>query len=128
MNKAWVYDREMLRSWLGQPRQVYGLWFGKHCVWAAWLGLILALLSSPQGPGIRLCSFQAATGLPCPGCGLTRSLSCAVRGLFFESWNYHPLGMVILGLFLIIAAQSVCPRSFQESLARRMQQHARVAG
>jgi uncharacterized membrane protein len=51
-----------------------------------------------------------------------------MRGLVLESWTYHPMGLLILGLFAVIAAQSVCPRSFREWLARRMQQHAGVVG
>src|SRR5262245_4326239 len=79
---------------LAQPQRAYGLWFGGPSVCVAVLGLLLAILSPPAGPGISLCFFHEATGLPCPGCGLTRSLSCGLRGLFLESWRYHPMGLL----------------------------------
>ena len=62
--------------------------------------------------------------MPCPGCGLTRSLSCALRGLFSESLSYHPLGLIVLGLFVFTAGQSVFPRLRREQLAGFMQRHA----
>jgi len=113
-----------LVRWLHEPHRVYGLWLGKHCVLAAWLGLFLALISPPHGLGLPLCWFHSATGLPCPGCGLTRSLSCGIRGLFLESWQYHPLGLAILALFIFTAAQSVLPTVHRERLGRFIQSRA----
>jgi hypothetical protein len=37
--------------------------------------------------------------------------------MFLESFNYHPLGAVILVLFAFTAAQSLCPASFRARLA-----------
>src|SRR5579859_5366978 len=89
-----------LTAWLQRPATIHRRWLGKTTVMAAWLGLLLAVVSPPQGSGIAVCWWKGCTGLPCPGCGLTRSLSCGLRGMFQESWNYHPLGLVILGLFV----------------------------
>jgi hypothetical protein len=119
--------RRWLR-WVEQTGRPYALWFGPVSVGVAWIGLLVALLTPPQGPGIALCSFQAATGLPCPGCGLMRSLSCAARGLWFESWNYHPLGLSILALFVVTAAQSLAPKTLRNRLARRMDNRAALVG
>ena len=113
-----------LAPWLDPPRAVYDLWLGKHCVLAAWLGLLLAVVSPPQGSGVVVCWFKDATVLPCPGCGLTRSLSCAIRGMLVESWHYHPMGPFILALFTFTAVQSLLPRSFRDQLARQMQARA----
>lgn len=123
-----VQHARALQGWFSQPHRVYGLWFGKHSVAVAWLGLLLAIVFPPQGPGVAFCSFHAATGWPCPGCGMLRSLSCGVRGLFFESWHFHPMGLLILGLFVVIAGQSLCPKSFRDSVARRMQISAFLVG
>ena len=64
------------------------------------------------------------TGVPCPGCGVTRSLSCGLRGLWLESWNYHPMGLLILALFAFTAAQSLLPRAARERVTCWMQHHA----
>ncbi|MDR3710893.1 MAG: DUF2752 domain-containing protein [Capsulimonadaceae bacterium] len=54
----------------------------------------------------NLCVFHAVTGLPCPGCGMTRSLICLMHGRFHESFLYHPLGpffAAALGIWMAIA-------------------------
>jgi len=99
-------------------------YFGRLNVAVAWLGLGLAILSSPTGLGISLCWWRDATGIPCLGCGLTRSLSCACRGLFVESWNHHPLGIAILGLFLVTVAQSLLPQRWRGRLVPLLTRHA----
>lgn len=45
-----------------------------------------------------VCLFNAVTGIPCPGCGLTRSLRLALRGNFAESFAMHPLLLPTLAL------------------------------
>ncbi len=113
-----------LSQWLEEPRNASRVWLGKSSVLAAWAGLLLAVLTPPGGLGIPLCWLHGATGLPCLGCGLTRSLSCGLRGLFLQSWHYHPMGLTILALFFVIAAQSICPKSLREAVARTIQSRA----
>lgn len=43
-----------------------------------------------------VCIFERATGLPCPGCGLTRSMTAAVRGDITASLSFHRLGLVTM--------------------------------
>ena len=54
-------------------------------------------------PGI--CIFQNLTGLPCPGCGMTRSITSAIRGDIAGSLSHHRLGLLtmiyILSQFLL---------------------------
>ena len=53
----------------------------------------------------ELCIFKNFTGLPCPGCGMTHSITSAVRGDFSESFLFHRLGLLtviyILSQFLL---------------------------
>jgi hypothetical protein len=51
-----------------------------------------------------LCPFHRVTGIPCPGCGMLRSLVCAEHGLWHESVVYHPLGIAFL---ILLAADAV---------------------
>jgi len=113
-------------SRLRRPEEVCRRWLGKTSVCVAWLGLLLATFSPPHGTGFSACWFKVCTGFPCPGCGLTRSLSCGLRGMFLESWQYHPMGLLILGLFATVAVVSLLPRSWQERLMRHMESRAVV--
>lgn len=45
-------------------------------------------------PGI--CMFRSVTGIPCPGCGLLRSMVSAMHGDVAKSLEYHRLGLVTL--------------------------------
>ena len=49
----------------------------------------------------ELCSFHTVTGLDCPGCGLTRSFVCMVRGDIRSAGRYHPIGVVLFVLLLL---------------------------
>ena len=47
-----------------------------------------------QLPG--MCTFRSLTGIPCPGCGLFRSMVTAVHGNIAKSWEYHRLGFLTI--------------------------------
>lgn len=50
-----------------------------------------------------LCPSVVVTGLPCPGCGLTRAMLAIFRGDFKAAWHLHPFAYLILayaGVFL----------------------------
>ena len=115
-----------ISAWLSRPETVYSRWQGKVTVCAAWLGLLLAGINPPHGTGITVCVFKLCTGISCPGCGLTRSLSCGLRGMFAESWQYHPLGLFILALFIATAIRSLLPSKWQERIRSWMESHALV--
>ena len=53
-----------------------------------------AMSGEDAGQGPTLCPFRLATGLPCPFCGLTRSLFALGRGDVAESVHLSPLGLV----------------------------------
>ncbi|MFB0565961.1 MAG: DUF2752 domain-containing protein [Candidatus Aminicenantaceae bacterium] len=66
-----------------------------------------ALILSPadsENPYIRIggiplpdtCTFRNLTGLPCPGCGLTRSIVSAMHGDLAMSFTFHRLGLLTL--------------------------------
>lgn len=51
--------------------------------------------------GIRICPFFNIFRIPCPGCGLTRSLKLLFTGHVKESLQYNILGVILLVAFLI---------------------------
>jgi hypothetical protein len=71
------------------------------------VGLLLAgvVLLVAQSLGLRLyvCPFQAATGLPCAGCGLTRGTAALLRGDFTAATQFHPFSVLVpVGLVLLL--------------------------
>lgn len=61
---------------------------------AAWLACAAQAVwrFSPEG----LCPFRLLTGRPCPGCGMGRAVTAAMRGDLAASWSSHPLGIPFL--------------------------------
>jgi hypothetical protein len=98
---------------LQQPENVFRKWQGAYTVAAAWLGLFLAAITPPHGTGMTVCWIKQGTGIDCLGCGLTRSMSCGLRGMFAQSLSYHPFGLFILALFLFTAIVSLIPAARQ---------------
>ena len=79
------------------------------------------------GAGIDVCWFKVWThGHPCPGCGLTRSVSSSLRLEFAEAIAYHPFGPIILALSLVLASANFWPRSWHGGVEAFLYRHAGV--
>jgi hypothetical protein len=50
---------------------------------------------SPVHPPLA-CPFRAATGLPCPFCGMTRAVDAALHGHLAASLRFQPAGILLL--------------------------------
>lgn len=93
-------------------------------VGAASLALLLAaLMPVPVNGGKSLlglpslCLFHNMTGLPCPGCGITRSVVCCGHLRFADSMAYHPLGPVVFAWLLVTALRRLpLPLPWRERL------------
>ncbi|MDR0850900.1 MAG: DUF2752 domain-containing protein [Clostridiales Family XIII bacterium] len=49
------------------------------------------------------CPIKLVTGIPCPGCGMTRAFLAAARFDFAEAFLYHPLfPLMLLGIVVVI--------------------------
>ncbi len=81
-----------------------------------WAGLSVVLAASVllplPGAGGRIahlpaiCPFYTLTGLPCPGCGLTRAFVCLGHGHWHEAWHWHPLGWLLYGVLILLWLRS----------------------
>jgi hypothetical protein len=71
------------------------------------LGLLAATLAAsviwhPQDDGgFVVCPFRKATGLPCPGCGLTRSFCAVAKGHLERAFEFHALGPALFVVLLV---------------------------
>ncbi len=72
------------------------------------LSLALPLPTNGTIAGLpSVCPFFNATGLPCPGCGLTRSFVCLGHGHLRESFAWHPLGPLLFSGALLYLVGTV---------------------
>jgi len=75
-------------------------------------GLILALVfvnmtgivSADRIVGVIpvFCPFEALTGIPCPGCGMTRAILSLIAGNLEDAASYNPFCFFLL--FMVIAS------------------------
>jgi hypothetical protein len=67
------------------------------------------------------CTFAEMTGLPCPGCGLTRATSALLHGDWRTSWQFHPFagGFLLAGFF--VAAGALLPGVWLEKLTAKVE-------
>jgi len=62
-------------------------WLGYHIVWH-------------NHTAVTVCMFKNITGLPCPSCGITRSVLSLMQGDLYHAWMINPLG-IIAALMLV---------------------------
>jgi len=91
-------------------------------------GVAGAFLTSPQRVDRMpmLCAFRRATGLPCPGCGLSRSWMLTAHGDLGGAIARHPFGP--LSLLVAWAAVMAGPRAIPIRTSRPTAPVVAVAG
>jgi hypothetical protein len=80
--------------------------------------LVVSALMPTEGLGIDLCFFYEYTDLPCPGCGLTRSVTNVSHGNFAQAWGYNPFGYAFWASFALMAPCLVLPRRALDGIQR----------
>lgn len=73
----------------------------------AYLFVVVLFSLQYEHPLKHLCLFKNMTGLPCPGCGLTRSYWAFLRGHLDLAFFYHPLFFTVPFILLIILLLNV---------------------
>lgn len=77
-------------------------------------------LSFVELPGASTCGMKLSTGLPCPGCGMTRSVQHSFRGDLILAWQYHPFGPLFVAATAMVGALALLPGHRRRRLARRL--------
>lgn len=57
--------------------------------------VFLAAVELPDTAEKSICFFRLTTGIPCPGCGLTRAFSASVKGDWQTAFFYHPAALFL---------------------------------
>ena len=89
----------------------------------ALIGLVLAFLLPADGLGVDLCWFYSATGLPCPGCGLTRSVTNIAHFEPAMAWRYNPFGFAAFGLMLSMVFFALMPQKTRDTAHKHLETH-----
>lgn|GEM_PF-651637 len=77
----------------------------------AGIALLTTLVLGRRGlPDVPMCWFHSMTGLPCPGCGLTRSVLAIGSGEFAGAWHFNPFGYVVYGILVVLLLLPILAR------------------
>ena len=71
-----------------------------RAVAASMLAIAAVSPALPGHPSLA-CPLRAATGIPCPLCGMTRAVVAAVHGHIGTSLAFNPGGIIVLALALV---------------------------
>jgi hypothetical protein len=74
------------------------------------------------------CPFFRLTGVPCPGCGLTRACMLLLRGQVQASMKFHAFAPVFLVLIAVLVMGTLLPRSVTEPLIHKAETLERQTG
>lgn len=66
------------------------------------------------------CPLLHLTGVPCPGCGLTRATNLLLRGQVNEALRFHAFAPVVLLGLIFLSATVVLPESTRSSWLNRV--------
>jgi hypothetical protein len=81
--------------------------------------LAISALFRPESlPRLSLCPFHRFTGLPCPGCGLTRAFCCITHGEFADAWYFNPFGYLFYAGCLLLLCWPLIRRRWPEAETR----------
>jgi len=70
-------------------------------LWA--LVFVVSFVYRPEF-GFVICPFRRLWGIPCPGCGLTRSFVAFAHGCWSDAFRFHLLGpaFYVIGIFMLL--------------------------
>lgn len=98
---------------------------------AGWLALfaIAASFVLPFGGfGLDLCGVHRVTGLPCPGCGLTRAFISLSHGDLATAVGLNPFSLLLYPLFVALALIALLPGGMRGCVQRWLGMRANLVG
>lgn len=91
-----AYLKPRLKDQILNPKERKNRWTMLGVASSIPIFLIFSRFGLTQG--LWTCPFFKLTGIPCPSCGLTRSLISLSQGNIFSSLQYHGFGLVLTAI------------------------------
>ena len=88
--------------------------------------LVLSFIFPRRGTSVPLCWVQGLFGVPCPGCGLSRSFANISQAHLADAWGYHPFGLVFYPLVVLLAVANLLPRRHLTALRAALEARERA--
>lgn len=98
--------------------------FGLILTGALSLHIIFVLLHLPGWE----CPFFKVTGLPCPGCGLTRACLLLLQGDVHAALRFHAFAPVFVLLISMMLIATVLPKTVTEPFIKKAEMLERKTG
>jgi len=83
-------------------------------------GLVL-LISFAAGVSVWPCPFLHITGIPCPGCGLTRATYFLLRGDFRDAMKFHAFAPVVVIGLVVVGIAGVLPENARQRWVKNIE-------
>ncbi|MCA9029519.1 MAG: DUF2752 domain-containing protein [Planctomycetaceae bacterium] len=99
--------------------------FGPFTKGFSLVALLLSFFLPVDGLSVQVCWVKNLFNLPCPGCGLTRSVTCISHFEFLKAWQYHPFGFVLYPLFVLNLIVLCSPVLLSHRLRNYLDRHRR---
>ena len=90
--------------------------------------LLVLAVSYRLGLSLWHCPIKLATGLPCPGCGLTRGGIAALNGDFSKAVELHPFSPVAVLFLMALSVLLVVPIKSRQAFAEKLGDIERKTG
>jgi hypothetical protein len=74
------------------------------------------------------CPIFSATGVPCPGCGLTRAIMLLLQGELRESIHFHAFAPIFLFLSVALVALLLLPKTISQPIVHKAEVFERQTG
>lgn len=108
------------------PRPVSRMLLGRFTRVFAAVAIAAAFVLPGNGSGfLPTCYFKAMFALPCPGCGLSRSLASITHLRLGDALAYHPFGLVVFALLCAVLVVSLSPARARAAVATWLDARAR---
>lgn len=101
------------RAWL---RPLLTPWVRRACL----AGFAISFVMPITGLGVDLCPVHAVTGLPCPGCGVTRGIALVSHGEWLTALGAHPFTLFLWPGLLLLAVAGLFPQRVVDAAEARL--------